>query len=200
MAHAVASKAERREAYEQTAVLWSGLEEEQWFPKRHHLANFRESIERYRDEVACDLLANKYVLMSPFGVDDLVTQVSGALLALEAIKWDGWTQDGSAISQTHPSPALRFKLIWLSWLDTLQDPETWAGRDAPGPLGLQDFAHWRAYEKWISGAYRDGREGAAWDRDISETLDFLRMREIPVAADPVYVRDHNGAVQLVRPG
>jgi hypothetical protein len=196
MAHTVSSKEERREAFKQAVALWPDLENEQWKPKRNQLADFNESLSRYRDEIACDMLANQYVLASPFASDDLMTQVSGSLLALEALRWDGLFQDRSDISDTHPSPTLRFKLIWRAWLETLTDSDTWINRDAPGRLGLDDFAHWFAFEQWASGAYGAHRDGAVWDDDIQSARNVLSGHGIPVSVDRIYVRNDDGLFRI----
>ena len=192
MAHAVSSKKERRRAYEHALSIWPDLEKEQWNSKRARLTDFEDSVVDYRDEIGCDMLANQYVFASPFSADDLITQASGSLLALEALRWDGLFADQSAISETHPSPTLRYRLIWRDWLDRLVNSETWIDREAPGPQGLLDFAYWYAFEQWASGAYGPHRNGAVWHEDIKLIHGILLSYGNPIAEDQVYMLTSEG--------
>ncbi|WP_456695500.1 hypothetical protein [Aeromicrobium sp. P5_D10] len=188
MAHVVATKQQRADAYNQVAQLWPGMAKEQWVRLRNDLGDYRGSLEAYKNEIACDLLANQYVLESAFAADDLMTQVSGALLALQTSIWEGWLQDRSAISQTHPSPTLRYKLVYLAWLNALSNPATWIGREAPGPLGLEDFAMWNAFQRWVGGEYGDHRDGAQWNSDMHRVRAALHAQVPTVAAEQIYGR------------
>lgn len=184
MAHLVAGKNDREAAYARVAMLYPKMEEEQWKTRRDHRKR-DDPRRRYRDEIACDLLAIDFILASPFATDDLITQVSGSLLALEALKWDGYFKDKSAVSLTHPSPTLRFLVVMRAWWEKLSDPETWKGRQAPGVLGLDDIAHWAAFDRWSVGAYRKDRDGAAWEGDIVAVRSMLDR--IPgLAEDQLY--------------
>ena len=194
MAHAVASQSERRAAYERAQKLVPNLEEI-WSPLRAKLPSFQASLANYHDEIACDLIANQYVLNSPFGRDDLMTQASGSLAALEALIWDGWFRDRSSLSGTHPSPTLRFILLWRDWLETLRDEQTWADAKPLGVLGVQDFAHWFAFEEWAAGSYGDARRGPAWKEDIAWAAASVHSRT-GVVWDNVYVRTQAGVQRL----
>lgn len=194
MAHAVASRSERRAAYERAQEIVPDLEEI-WSPLRAKLPSFQASIANYQDEIACDLIANQYVLNSPFGRDDLMTQVSGSLAALEALIWDGWFRDASSVSETHPSPTLRFILLWRDWFETLCDEQTWADAKPLGVLGVQDFAHWFAFEEWAAGSYGAARRGPAWKDDIAWAAESVHDRT-EVVWDNLYARTRAGVQRL----
>lgn len=196
MAHAVGTKADREAAYAEAATLWPDLERDQWHHLRDKVPDFKASVPKYRDEIACDLLANEYVLASPFSTDDLMTQISGSLLALLALVWDGWQQDESAISRTHPSPTLRFRLIWKAWLSKLTDSETWSDRERPGIFGLQDFAYWFAFENWFVGAYSQDRKGAVWAEDIDVVLSVLNDHGPSPSIERIYARTPDGVFRV----
>ena len=196
MAHAVAGKKDRQKAYARVNGLMPNMEPTQWVGKRDELEKYELSLRRYRDEIACDLIANDFILDSPFAADDLITQVSGSLLAVEALRWDGWYRDCSALSQTHPSPTLRFKIVLNDWLEKLTDPATWKEREAPGSLGIEDLVHWVAFEKWGSGAYGAKREGAAWQQDMDAVRRRL-LKSIPeVTDDRVYANAGEGIFRV----
>lgn len=166
MAHIHGSERDRTDAYSRAEQSYPNIVREQWEPKRNDLSNFAGSIKSYKNEIACDLLANQYVLGSPFAVDDIITQALGSLVALEALVWDGYDLDKAKVSETHPSPALRFEIVARDWKRILADPATWARCDAPGVLAQSDFAHMLAFGKWAHGAYGELREGARWGFDI----------------------------------
>ncbi|MCI4657322.1 hypothetical protein [Cryobacterium zhongshanensis] len=196
MAHAVAGQKDRQNAYKRVSDLMPNMEASQWGPKRYKLEKYEVSLRRYRDEIACDLLANDFILDSPFAADDLITQVSGALLALEALKWEGWHDDRSALSPTHPSPTLRFKIVLNDWLTKLADPDVWKVRERPGALGIEDLAHWVGFEKWGSGAYRSHRDGATWQDDIDAVRQHLTQSIPEIMNDTIYAKTDEGIFRV----
>ncbi|UTX52074.1 hypothetical protein [Leucobacter aridicollis] len=201
MAHAVGTKQQRTDAFKRAELLLPDIVDTQWLPKnrRGEIKDLRASVHRYKDEIACDLLASQYVLESSFATDDLVTQISGSLLALEALIFDGFRQDGSAVSQTHPSPSLRFQIVFMDWMETILNQSTWHDREHPGLFGLQDIAYWMAFERWAAGHYRPHRSGARWQHDIDLAMDVM-LGKIPISGvEQIYVRQCGGLARAPRP-
>ncbi|WP_424464894.1 hypothetical protein [Pseudoclavibacter helvolus] len=198
MAHAIGRKQERAEAFKRAERLLPDLVDTQWGPKwqRGEIKDFRASTDRYKDEIACDLLASQYVLESPFATDDLITQICGSLLALEALVFDGFRSDESAVSQTHPSPSLRFQIIFMDWMETILDQSTWQDREHPGYLGLQDVAHMLTFERWAAGHYRPHRAGNRWQEDMNLAMDLM-LGKVPLAnLEQIYVRQGGSLARL----
>ncbi|WP_372983918.1 hypothetical protein [Microbacterium sp.] len=193
MAHIHGLEGDRTDAYLRAERHYPNLVREQWEPKRGVLTSFSESVASYKNEIACDLLANQYVLESPFSVSDIVTQAIGSLVALEALIWDGYALDGAKVSETHPSPSLRLQIVADDWARIFADPATWRGRDAPGAFALSDYAHMIAFDRWARGEYGEHREGAVWGDDISACLHYLEGVVPSGGLDPVYVLDQEGS-------
>lgn len=201
MAHAVGTKQQRTDAFKRAERLFPDMVDTQWLPMSHsgQIKDLRSSVQRYRDEIACDLLASQYVLESSFAADDLVTQISGSLLALEALVFDGFRQDGSAVSQTHPSPTLRFQIVAADWMETILKKSTWQDRERPGLFGLQDVAYLLAFERWAVGDYRAHRSGARWTHDIALAMDVM-LGKIPLSGvEQIYVRQGKVLGRAPRP-
>lgn len=200
MAHAVGTRQERADAFKRAQELFPRMESVEWLPKKRssEIEDFNTSVARYKDEIACDLLASRYVLESAFSADDLVTQVCGSLLALEALIFDGFKIDGSLVSQTHPSPSLRFQIVLMDWMETLCDESTWQGRDSPGLFGLQDVAYWTAFERWAAGHYGPHRAGARWQEDIDLAMGLLQEGVPMSKEEQIYVREGSGLARAPR--
>lgn len=196
MAHAVGREGERADAYRRAMTHMPRLEEEQWHPLRATLPDFDITLDRYRDEIACDVLASEYVLGSPFARDDLITQVSGGLLAVEALIWHGWFFDESSVSSTHPSPTLRFKLLFSWWLSALKERQFADGAEPIDLLGIQDFAHWFAFEKWAAGAYGDDRGGPTLFDDIAMIRAQLVRSGVEIGPGHIYARTGEGIFRI----
>lgn len=192
MAHIHGSEPDLTDGYLRAERSYPNIAREQWEPKRRDLSSFADSVKSYKKEIACDILANRYVLDSPFAAHDIITQAIGALVAIEALIWDGWRLDGAKISSTHPSPSLRFQLVAEDWKQILASPATWARCEVPGLLAKSDFANMLAFDRWARGGYREHREGAVWGRDIEAELDNLH-RVVPQGGiDHVYVQRPEG--------
>ncbi|MBD3946973.1 hypothetical protein [Nocardioides ganghwensis] len=191
MAHAVATRPVRKRYEALIRPLWPTLDEE-W---RGASAAARTS---YQDEIACDLLAVDFVLDSPFGRDDVMTQAGGSLLVLMATIWDGWLTDASATSMSHPSPTLRFHIVSQYWLTKFADRSTWESAQAPGPLAVLDHAMWTVFERWSAGEYGLARSGDVWRDDYFAKLDEL-VEAIPsVTADTIYAMHSDGGISRVQ--
>ncbi|MDF2920495.1 MULTISPECIES: hypothetical protein [Microbacterium] len=199
MAHLRTTATQRHAAYEKVHQLWPSLQEDEWDSLRGELEPFGGILYKYRDEIACDLLANQFVLDSAFSSDDLLTQACGSLLALEALVWNGWHTDKSARSDTHPSPSLRFMLVYQDWLDVVGELTTWQYRTPPDVLALQDFAYFYAFQRWGVGAYSQHRSGSQWGQDISEILSTLEHVAPGDGPPTIYAKDAGGRIRRVQP-
>jgi hypothetical protein len=198
MAHIHGSEPDRTDAYLRAERSYPDVARDQWEPKRNELSNFAESITSYKQEIACDLLANQYVLDSPFAADDIITQAIGSLIALQALIWDGHRLDGAKVSDSHPSPSLRLQLVAKDWEQLLSNPETWSRCKAPGKLAMADFAHMIAFDRWARGAYGEHREGPVWSRDIKAEFSKLERVVPQGGVDSVFVQRPEG-LHRIRP-
>lgn len=149
------------------------------------------SSQDHRDEIIRDYLATTYVLNSGAGVHDLMTAIAGSYIGTLALGFDGWFADGSAPSDTHPSPFLRLDALWFFWLKHLESlrDEQWARHRLPDPHGLDDMADFYAYAKWCAGAYRSERRGPVVDQDAEMLRNaVLRSADPPGFGLPDQVR------------
>lgn len=192
MAHVHGSASDRTDAYSRVERSHPNIMREQWKPKQEDLSDFAGSIESYKNEIACDLLANQFVLDSSFATDDIITQALGSLVALEALVWDGYDQDNAKISDTHPSPALRFEIVATDWKRIFADPATWEKCQAPGCFAISDFPYMLVFGLWAHGVYGRHREGAIWNSHFNaerkELLHVIQSR----GADPIYAQGAEG--------
>lgn len=125
-----------------------------------------------------------------------MTQISGSLVALEGLILHGWVQDGSKISPTHPSPTLRFRLVWRAWLEILTNSNTWTKRNHPGALGLDNFALWFIFEKWCAGANKPKREGGVWYEEMELVRRVLERNGPQISNEKIYVRNSEGLFRV----
>lgn len=185
-AHRAATEAEKKNAWQEVLELWPDIEDEQWAPKKNDVTYAGRAMLAWRDEISCDILANWYVLRSPFAHDDALTQANGALLGLEAAVWDGWFIDQSRVSETHPSPTLRFRVSYRHWLSLLLVRAHGVSTQQPSMDSIVRMAHWRGFERWAAGAYGEHRDGAHWREDIIQVFEVLAHALSPEPLARVY--------------
>ncbi|MBB2975131.1 hypothetical protein FHX49_000672 [Microbacterium endophyticum] len=198
MAHIHGSAPDRTGAYLRAEESYPNIVREQWEPKRNGLSRFADSVQSYKNEIACDLLANQYVLDSPFATHDIITQAIGSLVALEALIWHGWDLDKAKTSDTHPSPSLRLELVAKDWARIFADPETWARCEVPGEYAKADFAYMLAFDRWARGVYGEHRDGSVWGFEIEACLSELHRVVPQGGVDYVYVQRPEGSLRVRR--
>jgi hypothetical protein len=128
-----------------------------------------------RDEVVRDYIAVGYVLESTFAPADLPLALGGVVLGTLVLGFEGWFLDGSAESETHPSPWCRgdvLPALWAEHFARLAADCARTRREDPNLDGLQNVGDLIVYANWVSGQYRVERAGR---RDIHDDQTVYRQ-------------------------
>ena len=136
-------------------------------------------------EVGCDAVALDYLLGALDGGDDVITVLTGSLVGTLANVWDGWFEDESAPSGTHPSPTLRFLILRHAWLGRLTELSEggWDPRSRPLALDSRNVALLFAFEEWGAGDYEPHRSGPV----ILERVAQYEQLTAGAIGDPGYI-------------
>ncbi|MGO3894492.1 MAG: hypothetical protein ACTJIH_09335 [Brevibacterium aurantiacum] len=188
MAHGVGGRAARLAAYDRARMISPKLDSLLVSSANSGVKGLSgdKVIEKHRDEVACDTLAADCLAESPFGLDDIFTEACGSLVAIIALIWDGWFQDGSRFSPSHPSPTLRFEMQYEYWLEKLTNASNWEVWQAPGVYAVRDFAYFLAFKNWNVGEYGEHRRGERWEQDIEAVCSVLEASIPNIGIDAIY--------------
>lgn len=131
---------------------------------------------KHQNELMADHDAVNYVAASAAAADlDLTSVMRGSFVSCLADAFDGWFNDKSAKSHTHPSPFARNLSLFLAWAEFLASQAKLGWKDAPQPTNTDLLGVVNSFlmVEWAAGEYGPHRSGMllwAHRRDLHSTL------------------------------
>lgn len=123
-------------------------------------------------ELGCDARAFTFVSESSVTSDDVMSELAGGLIGALALVWDGWFEDRSMSSVSHPSPTLRFYCLRAAWLASLNRhaKQGWIDIARPPAGAAHRIAMLFMFEQWGAGEFEPHRSGASIEERYSQFL------------------------------